>query len=209
MTATRTITALLLRIAFALAAGVACIPSLAAPPDDAMVLVATRALQDPIYGETVLIVKPLESGEHVGLILNRPTRFTLADLFPDDEPSQRVHDPVYMGGPSSVNIVVALVAGHVDADNGSIAIAPYISLAVAGDSVDHIIQTASDQARFFVGAVIWRPGELDEELKAGAWHVMSLEPQVVFEKDTAALWPQLVERAERQKGATTVQAAAE
>ena len=63
MTVARTITILLLRVAFALATGVASIPSLGAPADDAMVLVATRALQDPLYGETVLIEKPLDNNQ--------------------------------------------------------------------------------------------------------------------------------------------------
>jgi putative transcriptional regulator len=44
--------------------------------------------------------------------------------------------------------------------------------------------------------VVWRPGELDEELKRGAWYVLDLEPGLVLRKKTAGLWQELVQRAE-------------
>ena len=166
-----------------------------------VVLVATPQLHDPFYGETILIAKPLEGGQHLGFILNRPTKLSLADLFPEHEPSRSVHDPIYLGGPSDLNVVFALVADHASPGDGSMQISPDLYLAVAAPTVDHVIETASDHARFFAGMVVWRPGELDEELKRGAWYVLDLDPELVLRKKTAGLWRELVQRAEiREKG---------
>ena len=203
MTTNGMVKATLIRFVFALAAGIASIPASAAT-SDTVVLVAKRAWQDPLYGRTVIVAKALDDGGHIGLILNRPTKVSLAQLFPEDGPSQKVQDQVYLGGPSSPNMLLALVAGHRNSDQGSLQIAPYINLAVAGENVDHVIQTAPGQARFFMGAVLWQPGELDHELKAGAWHVMNFDPQMIFEKNTSDMWRQLIERAEHEKGIVTV-----
>ena len=80
-------------------------------------------------------------------------------------------------------------------------LAPDLYLAVTAKTVDHIIETNSDHARFFAGAVVWQPGELDQELQLRAWYVLDLEPDMVLRKKTEGLWQELVQRAEmRAKG---------
>ena len=77
--------------------------------DDALVLVAHPAFRDLEYRQTVLIAAPAPNGGHVGVILNRPTQRSLGSLFPEHEPSKKVIDPVYYGGPFSRGALVALV----------------------------------------------------------------------------------------------------
>src|SRR3970282_2473428 len=79
---------------------------------DALLLVAHPALRDLEYRQTVLIAAPAPNGGHVGVILNRPTRRSLGSLFPEHEPSKKVIDPVYYGGPFSRGALVALVRTH-------------------------------------------------------------------------------------------------
>jgi putative transcriptional regulator len=182
-------------VALTIASMVGTAPVLAAS-SDTLVLVATPKLRDPFYGGTVLIAKPLEAGQHVGFILNRPTRLALSDVFPSHEPSRKVREPIYLGGPSDVNVVVALVEGRANPGDGSMQLAPDLYLAVTAKTVDEVIENASDHARFFAGAVVWQPGELDRELKLRAWYVMDLEPDMVLRKQTDNLWQELVQRAE-------------
>src|SRR4051812_28409415 len=80
--------------------------------DEAMILVAHPAFRDLEYRQTVLIASPAPNGGHVGVILNRPTRRSLGSLFPEHEPSKKVVDPVFYGGPFSRGALVALV--HAD-----------------------------------------------------------------------------------------------
>ena len=66
-------------------------------------------LVDQLYGSTILVVTPVGGDQHVGFIVNRPTNVTLGQLFPEDGPSRKVVDPVYLGGPLSSQVIFALV----------------------------------------------------------------------------------------------------
>src|SRR6185503_3818355 len=77
--------------------------------DEAIILIAHPQFRDLEYRQTVLIAAPAPNGGHVGVILNRPTRRSLGSLFPEHEPSKKVVDPVYYGGPFSRGALVALV----------------------------------------------------------------------------------------------------
>ncbi len=162
----------------------------------AVVLVATPQFQDPLYGETILIAKPMQGGRHVGFILNRPTKYRLSDAFPKHGPSKRVHDPLYLGGPEEIDTVFALVTDHKSPGKGSLQLGADLYIVIGAETVDRVIETAGDRARFFLGAVFWRPGELDEELKRGAWYVFEPERDLVLPKKTEGLWQELVRRAE-------------
>jgi putative transcriptional regulator len=187
----------------ALASAAAAAALWAAPTLDSaspsVVLVATREFRDPLYGRTVLIARPLQGGQYVGFILNRPTRIQLTELFPGHEPSKKVHDPIYLGGPDDLNVVTALVSDRNSPGDGSMQLGPNLYLALSAQTVDHVIETASDHARFFAGVVLWQPGELDQELKHRAWYVLDLEPDMVLRKRTDSLWQELVQRAEMQE----------
>ena len=75
----------------------------------AVVLVAKPELSHPIYGQTVLVVTPLNRDRHAGFIVNRPTGATLGNLFPSADTAQKLVDPVYLGGPMGTQVLFALV----------------------------------------------------------------------------------------------------
>ena len=68
---------------------------------ETVLLVAKPEFHDPIYGETILIAKPIGEGRHVGFILNKPTKISLAEAFPDHGPSRAVHAPLYLTTPKN------------------------------------------------------------------------------------------------------------
>ena len=73
--------------------------ALAADIATPMILVATERLVGSPYEETVLLAVPDGNGQHLGLIVNRPTAIELAAVFPDSALSRRAMDPVFFGGP--------------------------------------------------------------------------------------------------------------
>ena len=158
---------------------------------NAFVLVATAALRDANYQHTVILAVPTEGDRHVGVILNRPTRRTLSDLFPDHEPSKKVTDPVFFGGPMSQQAIFAVAQRKVSPGPGSIRMMDDVFLAVTAASVDRIIEETPQMARFYAGAVIWRPGELRQEILDRYWHVMNPHRGLLFRKDTRGLWEEL------------------
>ena len=158
---------------------------------DAFVLVATSALDTSSYRKSVILALPIERGRHIGIVLNRPSRRTLAQLFPEHEPSKQVAEPVFFGGPMSQRAIFALVRGDDTPGRGSLRVMDGLYLALTAISIDRVIEQHPRQARFFVGNVIWRPGELYEELDDGYWHVMNAHPDLMFRKDTQGLWEEL------------------
>ena len=76
---------------------------------ETVVLVAKRTLRDRVYGSSVLLARPLGEERHVGFIVNKPTNMTLGKLFPQHIPSQKVVDPVYLGGPTGAEVIFAMV----------------------------------------------------------------------------------------------------
>ncbi len=186
---------LVLRIAPALAAADGPEPS--TKSDSAVLLVAKPDVRDPFYANSVLIVRPLEGGGHAGFVLNKPTKVSLGQAFPDDQPSQKVEQPVFLGGPVNPNVIFALVKRSDSPGEGTVQFADGLYLAMSGESVDHVIQQEADHARFFAGAVLWRPGELDQELKMGAWYVMDADTNVALD-NPERMWDKLVQRAEKR-----------
>jgi putative transcriptional regulator len=168
----------------------------AAAPEDTLLLVAKRQFEDPIYGSTIVLAKPVQGGGHVGFIVNKPTKMSLAELFPEHEPSKKVADPLFLGGTVDMNLVFALVEGRGSRKDGSVRIAPDLFLAYETKAVDRIIESESDHARFFLGMVVWRPGQLDDELDRGLWYVDEPDAKLVLRRKTDDLWEELVRRLE-------------
>ena len=164
---------------------------------DTVLLVAKRNLRDRIYGNTILIAKPLGDERHVGFIVNKPTTMTLGKLFPKHLPSQKVVDPVYLGGPTGPEVIFAMVKGQ-SPGGRSVQLTPGLYLAFDSNVVDRIIESQPQQARFFAGMVLWQPRELAEEVRRGLWFVLDAQPEILLRKSTDGLWEELVGRSERK-----------
>jgi len=169
----------------------------AAAQEDAVILVAHPAFRDLEYRQTVVLAAPAPSGGHVGVILNRPTQRSLGSLFPEHAPSKKVIDPVYWGGPFSRGAVVALVKSHLPPGSGSIPVMKDLYLAFPAKTIDHVIETTPNDARYFIGYVGWLPGELRSEIDRGLWLALDADIGTVFRRDTDTLWEELLQASRR------------
>ena len=138
------------------------------------------------------MVTPVGTDQHVGFIINRPTNVTLGELFPEDGPSQQVVDPVYLGGPLNSQAIFALVERKQNPGDQSFELMPGLYAAVDEATVDRIIRTESDHARFVASLVVWRPGELSAEIERGAWYVLPPDTHLALRKPSQGLWEELV-----------------
>lgn len=158
---------------------------------DAVLLVASPGLRDADYQRSVVIVVPVEGDRHIGVIVNRPTRRTLSSLFPEHQPSKKVTEPVFFGGPMSRGAVVAVVKSDKDPGKGTVGLTKDMFLAMTVNIVDKVIEDTPNDARYYVGYIVWRPGELRSEIDRKVWNVVNASPDVVFRKDTSNLWEEL------------------
>jgi putative transcriptional regulator len=189
------ITVSLMRYLGTLLAVLVCAAACTASPTDLtrpITLVATPRLASSEFSETVLFAAPLPNGMHIGFIVNRPSNVALATAFPEHVPSRKVVDPVYVGGPVLPGRVFAVVrTPPKDAEN-VLQLMPGLVLAMDGDAIDRIIETTPNDARYLAGLIVWQPGELDEEVRAGAWEVSPADASAVFSTHPEMLWKTLV-----------------
>jgi putative transcriptional regulator len=156
-----------------------------------VLLVAQADLQG-VYSRTVVLVVPAAHGQHLGFILNRVTDVKLGNLFPEHEPSAKVVDPVYFGGPEMMQSIFAVVTAQGDEMRGLPSLHLFGKVFVTGNAaaVDRIIEQRPNDARYFAGFVGWQRGELAKELEAGFWHVTEPDEKLLF-REPAGMWEEL------------------
>jgi putative transcriptional regulator len=169
------------------------VPAPAADLDQPLILVARPGFGGQAFAHTVLVVAPVGGGEHLGFIVNRPTEVTLGALFPEHAPSQKVFDPVYLGGPLDRGLIFALVRGRESPGGNSLQIMPGLYAAYEAAVVDRVIESDAEHARFVAGLVVWQPDELQSEIDLGAWIVLEADAELVMRKPDG-LWDELVRR---------------
>ena len=174
------------------------LPAAAGPLDQPLILVARPGMGDPVFGHTVLIVAPAGDGQHLGFIVNRPSSITLDKLYPDRPASQKVVDPVYLGGPLEPGVLFALVQRPASPGGNSFELVPGLYVAYESPVVDRVIESDPQHARFLAGLVAWRPGELQNEIELGAWIVLDADAEVVMRKPDG-LWDELVRRWQQRR----------
>ena len=156
-----------------------------------LLLAAVPDLDGP-YRRTALIAAPI-GDKHIGFILNRASDVKLAALFPDQPSSAKVADPVYIGGPEMAGALFAVVPSH----PGGMAMQLFGDIHVTGSS-ENLLKLASQPAaevRFFAGFVGWMPGEREQELEDDCWLVAEPDTALLFRRDTATMWEELVKKA--------------
>ena len=166
--------------------------------EDAIILVAHPAFRDLEYRQTVLLAAPAPNGGHVGVILNRPTRALARQPVPRARAVQE-------SGRAGVlrRAVLARRPGGAGARRpgararGSVPLMKNLYLAFRANTIDHVIETTPNEARYFVGYVGWRPGELKSEIDRGLWSVMNADLDTIFRKDTESLWEELLQQSKR------------
>ena len=176
-----------------------------ADDQEAVLLVANPQFRDPTYRHTVLLAAALENGGHIGVIVNRPTNQSLSSLFPEHGPSKKVVEPVFFGGPFSRTALVAVVKRDESPGRGSVVLMKHLFLAINVNTIDQIIESTPNEARYYVGYVVWRPGELRSEIDRGLWVVQNADPNVVLRKNTEGMWEELLRLSRRITASATIE----
>ena len=155
-------------------------------------LVATERLAQTPYRQTVLAVVPVGEAQHFGLIVNRPTDATLGVLFPEHKSAHKVVDPLFFGGPELTGSVFAAVRAPEAPSAFSLPLMAGLFLVTDRDTIDRLMDSTPNDARYFTGVVVWASGELAQEVDAGLWHVVPANPRALFDAHPLELWHDLV-----------------
>jgi putative transcriptional regulator len=163
---------------------------------NAIFLVAKRDLSDPNFRETVVLVTHPPQGGPFGVIVNRPLGERLSDVFPDQPSLKGRKEVLYFGGPVGRQGLVFLVRSP-KPPQGVMMVLRDVFFTSDVELIEKLLQRKDPLAglRIFAGYSGWAPGQLQNEIARGGWHVVPADAESVFDKDPARLWPELIERA--------------
>lgn len=153
-------------------------------------LVATPLTGDPFEKAVVLVLHHDQDGAH-GLVLNDPMEAQVSAVLPDWQPFVTSPGVLFRGGPVGMDTAMGLVSipGHEpgDAPLGTQLLFGGIGL-VDLDAPAPLVVPELAGFRIFVGYSGWDAGQLDGELRSGAWYAVPREPRDPFHDDTGDLW---------------------
>jgi putative transcriptional regulator len=154
-------------------------------------LLSEPFLMDDHFTRSVIFICDHNQEGTFGLVLNNTLDVTMNDLLTD---FPQCFAPVGLGGPVEPQQVFFLHKN--DGVKDSEHISELIYLGGDYDALKEGIISGSfevNELRFFIGYSGWAPGQLKEELKQGAWLVVTPPEHFnVFEVDDEHLWKKLV-----------------
>jgi putative transcriptional regulator len=148
-------------------------------------------MQDPNFARTVVLLIDYDRDGAFGLIIDRPTRHTLAELWPEIVGLE--DDSVYFGGPVFPNRLLFMLRSK-DAPLGMRQVIPGVHLGSDELILKLIIAKGEEEFRTYAGYSGWGPGQLDNEIARGDWHVIPAERRFIFDPDPAGVWEELIQR---------------
>jgi len=152
-------------------------------------LVASPQLIAPIFARTVLLMLDHTEEGAAGVILNRPTDTSVAEI------SERIFEeplawekPVSLGGPVPGPLMVL----HALEDLSDQEILPGVYNTVESDKVQQLIQSRTEPSLIVANYAGWGPGQLESEFEDDSWLFMPASPEHVFWSGENELWDVVV-----------------
>jgi len=167
---------------------------------EGQLLVASPYMQNSFFARTVVLI--LQHGDEgaVGVILNRPLGVASKSVWEQLHPQSESDRPVYFGGP----LPGPVVAVHQERAHSEFNLGHGLFLAAERSNLDWLVEHDGRPFRVFVGHAGWGKGQLERELKQGAWMLLSASRDKVF-ADEDDFWAQSV----RAVGRSVIEACVE
>lgn len=154
-------------------------------------LVANGHLFDPNFRHTVVLVAQHDAQGALGVVLNRPSDVTVAEVLPQLADLVGPDDPLYIGGPVQPQGAVVLA----ECDHPDFAALPVLgSIGLLMGELDGAVRAAVSRARVFAGYAGWGPAQLESELERADWIVEQASAEDVFCAEPLALWSSILKR---------------
>jgi putative transcriptional regulator len=160
-----------------------------------MLLVASPALLDPNFADSVVLLLDVDENGALGVVLNRPSAVPVADVLADWRDAVAEPGVLFHGGPVSTEgaLAVALLREPEDAPVGFREVEGRLGL-VDLDTPVELVDGSLQTLRIFAGYAGWGADQLDGEIEEGAWYVVPGQPPDAFRADPADLWRDVLRR---------------
>ncbi|HEC14961.1 MAG TPA: YqgE/AlgH family protein [Sedimenticola sp.] len=155
-------------------------------------LIAMPGLQDSNFYRTVTYICEHNEQGAMGIVINRPLGFGLADVLEQMEIKPETPEigrqPVFSGGPVQTErgFVLHPTGGSWDATTR---VTPDISITTSRDILEAIAaEEGPKQSLIALGYAGWGEGQLEAELSANAWLSGPADSRIIFELPPEQRW---------------------
>ena len=152
------------------------------PTTKGRLLVAAPPLGDPNFDRTVVYMLEHNESGALGLVINRPST-TVDTALENWVPLLAPPSSVFAGGPVQPDALIAL---------GRLTTGEIEPVELDRDPV--LLDPRPERVRMFHGYAGWGAQQLDGELEAGVWIVVSAESDDVFSDRPDDLWADVLAR---------------
>jgi putative transcriptional regulator len=155
-------------------------------------LYAAPGLTSPSFTESVVLLVRHEAEGSLGLIVNRPTKIAIREALRDKDERRELGQALHYGGPVDAEAVLALVRSAKRMDEAT-RVLPDVYLTTDAAVIKKIAREpeAEGRLRVYAGYSGWGRGQLESELKLGAWVIAPADARSIFTDDATSLWPRV------------------
>jgi putative transcriptional regulator len=156
-------------------------------------LVASPALRDPNFRQTVVLLCEHGADGALGVVVNRPTAMLLTEALPQMPVLEAQGHSLFSGGPVQPNqVLILLRLAQEPTETHHVFDGVYLGGDLA--ALERILTTPRSRESFraYAGYSGWGPGQLEEEMKTGSWITLPADPATVFEKDPTHIWSDII-----------------
>jgi putative transcriptional regulator len=160
-------------------------------PLTTILLIARAGLPDPNFKDSIVLVMNNIGPAPVGVIINRPTRIEVSQLFPDVERLAQLHDKLYFGGPVAITSVSFLYRADTQ-DEHAARVLDGVYFSANRELLEKLLgrDKPMDGLRIFIGRSGWAPGQLEGEIARGDWTLTPAGSGAIFDRKSEHPWPE-------------------
>ena len=156
-------------------------------------LVASPALADPNFRQTVVLILSGDDEETFGIILNRQSDKQIAEIWDQVfEVPCRTKQRIHLGGP----VFGPFIALHTTEAFADAEVLPGLYFSTQKESIEAVVDDERHPFRLYVGGAGWGKKQLKTEIQQGAWFLVPATIGDAFD-DPTELWKRALERAGR------------
>lgn len=164
-------------------------------------LVATPALGEGTFHQSVVLLLDHDEEGALGVVVNRPTPVDVAEVLPAWQPYTCDPGVLFQGGPVALDSALGLAVVRDGEDESDVQgwrrVVGRLGL-LDLDATPEDVVASLGRVRIFAGYSGWAAGQLEDELREGAWYVVPAEPSGwfadAFSAEPDRLWRAVLRR---------------
>ncbi len=169
-------------------------------PDDLApggILIVPRDAPDPLFTHSVIVLARYDKSGALGLMIHYRSDLTIQHTLAGVKGAEKRTDPVFVGGPVDMQVVLALLRAH-SPPAGAEHISGDLYLMTSRQSIGTALAQGRkpSELRVFIGYTGWGPGQLEFEAGLRAWYIFPPDDGLAFDAHPETLWQRLIDKAQ-------------